>query len=238
MLHEQIRGLADGKGVEEAALWFSERPVVKRWKKIRIFWKIQCMCYKIRWWFQCFFLWMCCFSRMFCEDLQLDLELADGLKPLSRIKRRCMKTFFIFLHLGCRFRDDLWVSMNYRVWYSYYLCIYPSLIYLYSYMNTYVWCKWNSYNYPFIIHLHKRYIYIIEPWLLASPCPLQTVFYFVALTPHPSRISWLSTAEYIRSTWRNAVRKCKGWRRQLSWDKTGSETWKMTITNHHKIGAW
>lgn len=160
MLHEQIRGLADGKGVEEAALWFSERPVVKRWKKIRIFWKIQCMCYKIRWWFQCFFLWMCCFSRMFCEDLQLDLELADGLKPLSRIKRRCMKTFFIFLHLGCRFRDDLWVSMNYRVWYSYYLCIYPSLIYLYSYMNTYVWCKWNSYNYPFIIHLHKRYIYI------------------------------------------------------------------------------
>ena len=32
MLHEQIRGLADGKGVEDAALWFSERPLVKHKK--------------------------------------------------------------------------------------------------------------------------------------------------------------------------------------------------------------
>ena len=34
MLHEQIRGLADGKGVEDAALWFSERPLVKHKKHI------------------------------------------------------------------------------------------------------------------------------------------------------------------------------------------------------------
>ena len=73
------------------------------------------------------------------------------------------------------------------------------------------------------IHLHRSfidadilsYLYIYSH----QGVPYKLCCLFVAFALHPFRTSWLSTAGYIRSTWRNVVRKCKSWKR------------------HHKMGG-